>query len=226
MNPMYPGGPSINLHWHVPIALHSLEGEIVAARKVVEIWEPFLRHRVTENKEHVYELGTATTAIILTSIIAERAIKSLIAQTQPNVKPWQLPGLKPREHHELSKLFGKLRPEQQQECQMQFQGLPASWLEYWEGDDIEDVFRIANSSFVDWRYTMEPKATTGGIPKGVLKAGVAVKKVLLDTLIRVAKQHRFDRTDGNKEVKNFRGESLMGERRAGKTRRQSKADPK
>ena len=55
--------------------------------------------------------------------------------------------------------------------------MPAFWLEYWDGDEIEEVFRIANSSFVDWRYTMEPKATTGGIPKGVLKAGFAVKMV-------------------------------------------------
>lgn len=177
MSSMYLGGPSINRHWNVPRALHSLEGEIEAARKLIEIWEPLLHHRVAGNKEHPNELGTATAAVVLTSIAAERAIKSLIAQTQPNVKPWQLPGLKSREHHELSKLFGKLQPEQQRECQTQFQQLPTFWLEYWEGDEIEEVFRIANSSFVDWRYTMEPKATTGGIPKGVLKAGVAVKLV-------------------------------------------------
>ena len=177
MSPMYLGGPSVNPHWNVPRALHSLEGEIEAARKVIEVWEPFLQHRLAGNKEHPYELGIATTAVILTSIVAERAIKSLIAQTQPGVKPWQLPGLKPREHHELSKLFGKLQPEQQRECQTQFQQLPTFWLEDWDGDEIEDVFGIANSSFVDWRYTMEPKATTGGIPKGVLKAAVAVKLV-------------------------------------------------
>ena len=177
MSPMYLGGPSVNTHWNVPRALHSLEGEVEAARKVIEVWEPFLQHRLAGNKEHPYELGIATTAVILTSIVAERAIKSLIAQMQPGVKPWQLPGLKPREHHELSKLFGKLQPEHQRECQSQFQQLPAFWLEYWDGDEIEDVFGIANSSFVDWRYTMEPKATTGGIPKGVLKAAVAVKLV-------------------------------------------------
>ena len=41
MSPMYLGGPSVNPHWNVPRALHSLEGEIEAARKVIEVWEPF-----------------------------------------------------------------------------------------------------------------------------------------------------------------------------------------
>ena len=194
MSTMYLGGPSVNPHWNVPRALHSLEGEIEAARKVIEVWEPFLQHRLAGNKEHSYELGLATTAVILTSIVAERAIKSLIAQTKPVVKPWQLPGLKRKEHHELSKLFGKLQPEQQRECQAQFQQLPAFWPEYWDGDEIEDVFRIANSSFVDWRYTMEPKATTGGIPKGVLKAAVAVQLICCRHLnswqISLAEAHR------------------------------------
>ena len=177
MSSMYLGGPSINPYWNVPRALHSLEGEIEAARRVIEAWDPLLQHRVEGNKEHPLELGTATSAVVLTSMAAERAIKTLIAQTQPGVKPWQLPGLRSREHHELTKLFGKLRLEHQLECQTQFEQLPDFWLKYWDGDDIKEVFRIANSSFVDWRYTMEPKVTTGGIPKGILKATFAIKAV-------------------------------------------------
>ncbi len=56
MSTMYLGGPSVNPHWNVPRALHSLEGEIEAARKVIEVWEPFLQHRLAGNKEHSYEL--------------------------------------------------------------------------------------------------------------------------------------------------------------------------
>ena len=171
MDTIHLGGPSINSNWHVPRSLHSLEGEIEAAKKVIELWEPYLNYRIAMNKEHPNELGCATVAVMVTAIVAERALKSLIAQTQPNVAP-------PKKHR-LCTLFGQLSSLVQQELQTQFKTLPSVWQEYWEGDCIEKVFHIADNAFVDWRYTMEPKAVTGGIPKGVLKATVAVRMVCL-----------------------------------------------
>lgn len=169
MATIYLGGPSANPNWHIPRALHSLEGEIEAAKKVIEMWEPYLNHRIAGNKEHTNELGIATVAIMLTSVIVERAIKTLIAQTQPDVKP---------EHtHKLLVLFKKLHPSVQQEVQSQFETLPVAWQRYSDDISIEKVLRIADASFVDWRYTMEPRATTGGIPKPVLKAAIAFKIV-------------------------------------------------
>ena len=162
-------GPSANPNWHVPRALHSLEGEIEVAKKVIEMWEPYLNHRLAGNKEHTNELGIVTAAIMLTSVIAERAIKTLIAQTQPNIEPKHI--------HKLITLFKKLDPSVQQEVQSQFETLPAVWQQYSDDTSIEKVLQIADASFVDWRYTMEPKATTGGIPKPVLKAAVAFKMV-------------------------------------------------
>ena len=50
MNTMHLGGPSINPNWNVPRTLHSLEGEIETARKIIEAWEPYLQHRVAETK--------------------------------------------------------------------------------------------------------------------------------------------------------------------------------
>ena len=136
------------------------------------MWDPLLNHRTAGNKEHLQELGTATIAVIVTSAIAERALKSLIAQTQPNVKPPS-----GRDGHDLRMLFGKLYPQVQQQLKTHLETMPDIWAQYWEGDNIEEVFRIADTNFVDWRYTMEPKAVSGAIPKGVLKAAVAVKTV-------------------------------------------------
>ena len=108
MSSLYLGGPSINPYWNVPLALHSLEGEIETARKIIELWEPLLNHRLAANEEHLHELGTATVAVMVTAVIAERGLKSLIAQTQPTVKPPT-----GRNGHKLDYLFGQLEPSLQ-----------------------------------------------------------------------------------------------------------------
>ena len=81
-------GPSANPFWNVPRALKSLCGEIEAAQILIRAWEPLLNHRIAGNNEALTEVGIATTCVVTTSLVAERAIKTLIAQAKPQEKPW------------------------------------------------------------------------------------------------------------------------------------------
>ena len=85
---IYPGGPSASRFWNVPLALKSLCGEIEAAQILIQAHEPLLRRRLAGSNETLTELGMATMCVVTTSLIAERAIKTLIAQVSPKEKPW------------------------------------------------------------------------------------------------------------------------------------------
>lgn len=171
----YLGGPSRNPHWHIPRALHSLCGEIEAADILIHAHEPLLQHRVGGHKEATTELGIATACVVMTSLIAERAIKTLIAQTRPQDSP-------PR-GHSLSELFGRHLPHAiQDEVQRTFESLPSFWPHYLETSTVQGVLRTTTSNFVDWRYTMEPKSVTGGLPMPLLKVAVAVTLAAIDRL--------------------------------------------
>lgn len=167
---------SVNSHWHVTAALQSLEGEILVAQNAIAEWEPYLAYRLAGNGEHIYERGMVTMCIIQTAIIAERAIKTLIAQTQPTTNP--------KRTHKLNELYKQLSVSVQQQVQMQYDALPEIWARYTvetvgkdtEGS-IEAILTQASDNFIDWRYTMERNSTTNGIPKLLLKASVAIKFV-------------------------------------------------
>ena len=170
------GADSVNPHWHVPAALQSLEGEILAAQNAIAEWEPYLAYRLSGNREHIYERGMVTLCIIQTAIIAERAVKTLIAQTQPHANP--------KRTHKLIQLYKALSTPVQQHVQIQYEALPESWARYAVeniGEEIESsveaVMSQASDNFTDWRYTMERDCTTNGIPKLLLKASVAIKFV-------------------------------------------------
>ena len=170
---LYLGGRSINPHWHVPLTLHSLEGEIVASMSLIDKMEPYLQLRLNGNGEHTHELGLSVAAIVLTAHVAELSLKSLLAQTHPTEKP-RVFG-----QHELSKLFCALDDLVQSEVEEQFVTMPPEWEEYIGkeyGDSVAKIFSISDNSFVDWRYVMENGAS-GGMPEGVLKAAAAVRIV-------------------------------------------------
>ena len=176
------GADSVNPHWHVPAALQSLEGEILAAQNAIAEWEPYLAYRLSGNGEHIYERGMVTLCIIQTAIIAERAVKTLIAQTQPHANPKRTHGT--HGTHKLIQLYKALSTPVQQHVQMQYEALPESWARYAVeniGEEIESsveaVMSQASDNFTDWRYTMERDRTTNGIPKLLLKASVAIKFV-------------------------------------------------
>lgn len=167
---------SVNPHWHVPAALQSLEGEIIAARNAIAEWEPYLTYRLSGNREHIYERGMVTMCIIQTAIIAERAIKTLIAQTQPKANP--------KRTHKLIDLYKELSMSVQQQVQTQYEALPEIWARYTVENagektvaSVEAILNQASGNFIDWRYTMERNYTTNGIPKLLLKASVAIKFV-------------------------------------------------
>ena len=170
------GADSVNPYWHVPAALQSLEGEILAAQNAIAEWEPYLAYRLSGNGEHIYERGMVTPCIIQTAIIAERAMKTLIAQTQPHANP--------KRTHKLIQLYKALSTSVQQQVQMQYEALPESWARYAVENvgkhiesSVEAVMNQASDNFTDWRYTMERYSTTNGIPKLLLKASVAIKFV-------------------------------------------------
>ena len=155
---------------------------VLAAQNAIAEWEPYLAYRLSGNGEHIYERGMVTLCIIQTAIIAERAVKTLIAQTQPHANPKRTHG----KHgtHKLIQLYKALSTPVQQHVQMQYEALPESWARYAVenvGEEIESsveaVMNHASDNFTDWRYTMERDRTTNGIPKLLLKASVAIKFV-------------------------------------------------
>ena len=167
-------GPSANPFWDAPRALKSLCGEIEAAQILIEAHEPLLNHRLAGNKEALTELGIATTCVVTTSLIAEKAIKTLVAQTKPQEKPWSpklLPGVK---GHDLSALFKqRLNPMDQNAVQRQLETLPDFWNHYSETRSVEEILDIASDNFVDWRFAAESGGAPGGVPKPLLKVAVA-----------------------------------------------------
>ncbi len=167
--PVYLGGPSANASWNIPLALKSLCGEIEAARLLIQAHEPLMQIRIAGEKEALTELGIATTCVVVTSFITERAIKTLIALTKPQTKPPQV--------HKLSDLFRRLCSVNQDKIQHQLEALPDYWSHYAETETVERILSIANDNFVDWRYVMEPNGATGGTPKPLLKVAVAVTLV-------------------------------------------------
>ena len=173
---LYLGGPSVNCNWHVPVALKSLCGEIEASRFLIRSWEPLLEHRIKTGKESLFELGTATACVVATSLIAERAIKTLIAQVAPNERPWS--GVPRSDRHSLIWLFQqKLDSRVQAEVEDQLKTLPKFWLDYAEASSVAEILGISNANFEDWRYAMEPSGATGGVPRPLLKVSVALTLV-------------------------------------------------
>ena len=179
----YLGGPSANPFWNVPFSLKSLCGEIEAAQFLIQAHAPLLEQRLADNEEMLTELGLATTCVVTTSLIAEKAIKTLVAQTKHREKPWSprlLPGLK---GHDLAALFRqRLNPTDQDAVQHQLETLPAFWNHYAETRSLEEILDIASNNFDDWRYAMEGGSPTGGIPKPLLKVSVAFTLVGINRL--------------------------------------------
>ena len=180
---VYLGGPSANSSWNVPLALKSLCGEIEAARILIQAHEPLLRRRLAGSNEALTELGVATMCVVATGFIAERAIKTLMAQANPEKKPWS-----PKRGgggHDLSSLFRDgLHPVDQAAVQHRLKALPSFWSDYAETSSVEDILEIASDNFVDWRYAMEPSGASGGVPKPLLKVAVALTLVGIERLIQ------------------------------------------
>ena len=167
--------PSVNPHWNVPLSIQSLIGEIVLARKNYDLWQIYLRQRIDTGPGHPHEIGIATSLIIQTSLIAERSLKTLLAQTNST---WN-----GANEHDLSKLFRKLSDDDQQRIQLQFNHpcFEANWLRLHEekGDKVKDLLEIAKNNFRDWRYWMEGRPTGGGIPGPLLKVCAAAVLVCI-----------------------------------------------
>ena len=178
---MYLGGPSANRFWNVPLALKSLCGEIEAAQILIQAHEPLLRRRLAGSNEALTELGMATMCVVATSLIAERAIKTLIAQVSPKEKPWSRKN--GGDGHDLTGLFRQgLNSVDQAAVQDRLEALPSFWGQYAETSSVEDILEIASSSFLDWRYAMEPGGASGGVPKPLLKVSVALTLVGIERM--------------------------------------------
>ena len=143
-------GPSVNPHWHVPGSIHSLIGEIYVARRIFDLWQPYLRRRLDEHHSHTYERGVATSLIIQAGLITERSLKSLIAQTQPK---WE-----GTYEHDLWVLYSLLRTDDRIRIQTQFEHptFATQWRRFSDPNDniAENIIKIAKRNFTDWRYTL------------------------------------------------------------------------
>lgn len=178
-------GESINPYWHVPFALQSLIGEIHVAIQIVSLHEPYFEHRTSGKGEHTHELGIATIETVIVAIVAERALKSLFAQTSPNDKP-------PRSRkHTLRDIFDKLDTSVQQAVESRFGNMPIEWEQYFEGgnvtgNDVAHILEVTNTTFNDWRYSMEPKSTPDALsmPKALLRASAAVWMVCASEILK------------------------------------------
>ena len=172
--------PSVNSHWHVPHAIQSLIGETYLARRNFDIWQPYLAQRIEKGDEHAFERGIATSLIIQVSLVAERSIKTLLAQTDPS---WN--GVK---EHDLIILYRQLDYQDRRLIQAQFDhpNFASNWLKVSDEkqSDVESLIDTAKRNFVDWRYSMERKRTGGGIPGPLLKASAAVNLVCIWHLLR------------------------------------------
>ena len=178
---IYLGGPSANPYWNVPLALKSLCGEIEGAKTLIQAHDPLLSYRLAGFKETLTELGIAAMCVVTTGLIAERAIKTLIAQTKPLEKPWSRKDA--IDGHNLSELFRKrLNAEDRAAVQHQLETLPVFWKHYADTSTVDRILEIASDNFVDWRYTMEPKGVTGAVPKPLLKVAVAITLVAIHRL--------------------------------------------
>ena len=146
----YLGGPSANPFWNVPLSLKSLCGEIEAAQILIQAHAPLLEQRLSGNEEVLSELGIATTCVVTTSLIAEKAIKTLVAQTKHREKPWSrrlFPGLK---GHDLAALFRqRLNPADQDAVQRQLEALPVFWNHYAETRSLEEIRQRLNPADQD-----------------------------------------------------------------------------
>ena len=179
---MYLGGPSANPSWHVPRALHSLCGEIAAADTLIRSSEPLWSQRLADQREPITKLGVATTCVVVTALIAEKALKTIIAQTKPQGAP--------PHSHKLSELFHKnLDVNEQEAVQRELESLPAFWGGYAETATALAILDTASTSFVEWRYAME-RGATGGMPKPLLTVAVAV------TLVGMARLSEWQQANG------------------------------
>ena len=121
--------------------------------------------------------------VVTTSLIAERAIKTLIAQVSPKGKPWSHKN--GGDGHDLTGLFRqRINPLDQAAVQHRFEALPSFWSQYAETSSVEDILEVASSNFLDWRYAMEPGGASGGVPKPLLKVSVAFTLVGIERLSR------------------------------------------
>ena len=112
-----------------------------------------LAQRDSGGGNHPEMLGTATAAILLTSYGVEIAIKTLLAQINPNERP--------PHGHDLLDLFDALDSDTKMQADRMLKTLPA----------------IGQS---DWRYISERPGVGGGVPKVLINVVQALRAVCLE----------------------------------------------
>lgn len=167
----------VNPHWSVPKGLEDLQGMMKGAILLIEELDKQLARR--DKGEHPLPdiIGIAACATMVTSYVAEIAIKTLIAQTKP--------GQKPPKSHNLLYLFDQLDQDTQEKVQNTFitmtpLGQP-NWINM--NENIRQTIAIGSENFVEWRYRAEKKSVSNGIPKSLINVVEAVRRVTLRLVI-------------------------------------------
>lgn len=166
-------GQGPNPHWNVHRSLELLQGLESAGFLLLQELDTHLAQRDFGKGKHPEMLGTATAAILLTSYGVEIAIKTLLAQTNPNESP-------PR-GHDLLALFDALDQETKVRADRMLRTVPAIGQSGWVGGlNTRESLKSGSSNFTDWRYLSERPSVGGGVPKVLINVMRALRAVCLE----------------------------------------------
>lgn len=166
-------GQGPNPHWNVHRSLEQLQGLQSAGLLLLQKLDKHLAQRDSGGGNHPEMLGTATAAILLTSYGVEIAIKTLLAQINPNERP--------PHGHDLLDLFDALGPDTKMQTDRMLKTLPAIGQSDWVGElDIRESIKSGSGNFTDWRYISERPGVGGGVPKVLINVVQALRAVCLE----------------------------------------------
>ena len=162
-----------NQNWDVNECLKDMEGLERAGMLLIGELDKYIVQRDIGKGQNAHMMGIAVASIMITSYLTEIVLKSVYAQTEPNGEP--------RKSHELLVLFYDLDPSIQAEAQETLDMMKlreySNWIE--DNSNIEEILKIANSNFKDWRYSNN---RVNGIPKSLIVVAKALKILLLKRL--------------------------------------------
>ena len=163
-------GSGPNAHWHVPLALETLQGLQSSCLLLVHELDKHLQQRDSGGGKHPEAIGTAVAATVMVAYAVEVAIKTLIAQSRP--------GEPPPFGHDLLTLFDTLDETAQAAVGAALKDMvpvgEAAWIG--ENPDARSILKAGRKNFVDWRYLPEAGAS-GGVPKALINVLYAVQQV-------------------------------------------------
>ena len=170
-------GQGVNPHWDVHRSLEAIQGFQKAALMLIKDMDRHIAQRDAGADNLSEMIGSAQAAVVITSLAAEYALKTLLAQTKPDKKPPKT--------HDLLKLFNELDSAPKLKAQKYLETLPVIGEQDWIGEqpDIRSILQMGRKNFTDWRYLAEATSVENGVPKPLINVVQALRKVCLDLIL-------------------------------------------